>query len=284
MNMIQGWKESLSLLRPAKLKPFLLVTLNAYIKMWKPLLQTWWWLVGLYVIAVCARWIYFAPYMTPNGVDDQIKTKMTVLFIALALLNGVIIGSFLLYQMLLIVRPSVEPKNRSYLWRWSRYFIPTAVIVLVAMILMAVVYVPFSFIMFLSPEGAVIFKRLSPIIIAMIGAFSIPLYVFTALFFLDGSKKLRTGFKALWRAINLTCYKYPLLLIGYVLFLPLGYVHAYLYNFSGIFTNQIMRGLFFAKMELFQFIVIPLILCLLTNLYIQQIHEHPELYFNEPKE
>ncbi len=133
MKLFQSWKESLNLLRPENLKPFLLVSVKTVLDVYRsinmPLTSQGYWLLGTAVFGLI------------------IVTNMVKLF-NLFWLDEIMLNSmryFCVFIFTLALRPSIEQKSWSYFYSYVQRFWYT----MIFMILFGLFYVyviPLSFI------------------------------------------------------------------------------------------------------------------------------------------
>ncbi len=136
MNLMQSWKESVGLLMPQNLKPFLLVTaktvLDVYKSINKPLTSKGNWIVALVLVVLI-------------GLTNVIKMFHLFLIEAI-LLNGML--HFLFFIFLLGMRPSVDVKNWNYFERYLKKYWYLFIIT-IALGISHVYIIPFIFIAYL---------------------------------------------------------------------------------------------------------------------------------------
>jgi hypothetical protein len=136
MNLIQSWKESLSLLAPQNLKPFVLVAvknvLDVYGLMNKPLTARGNWVAAVIVVIL----ILFT----------NVIQQFHLLWLDEILLNG--IRHFLYFIFLLGMRPSVDIKNWDYFKRYlQKYWYFLVITILFG--LTQIYIIPFLFIFYM---------------------------------------------------------------------------------------------------------------------------------------
>jgi len=114
MQLLQAWKDSLSLFNPKHLKLFLLVTLKSIIETYSRWFTYFWWLIGLYGVAEIVRFTLPSPVI------------VGIYYIVLL---------SLFFSMYLIARPSVAKKDSHYFWQYSSYGAAGALLIGIAVAL-----------------------------------------------------------------------------------------------------------------------------------------------------
>ena len=104
MNIIQSWKESLRLLRPENLKPFLMVTAKTVLDIYKNINKP---------LTSRGNWILFAAVAVLVLLTNTVKLLHLFWFEAL-LLNA--IQYMLVFLFALAVRPSIDQKGWDYFY------------------------------------------------------------------------------------------------------------------------------------------------------------------------
>ncbi len=155
----------------------------------------------------------------------------------------------LLFATLVTTRPSAEQKNCNYFRRYIPYFL---------------IVVPFLLVF----PSHVWPSALSSI------------YIFFNLFYLDSPKRILIGkfisklngsdiLMSFIRTLKMIIYNYPLLLcVGITLYAPLY-----------IFCNSIYAPLL---LNVIKIVLLPVPVCLYTNIYIKKLHDQFDLYFKQP--
>jgi len=265
MQLLQSWKESLLVFKPSNFKLFLMVTLKSIWETYKSLFYHFWWLVILLVTVPLHK--------TAFG--------LLILFGAPLLL---------VYLILLIARPSVDLKNWAYFAKYILYIIPFLIIV-------AAIFSYYDHIYFNRPGSLTPFISLSQIIIFIfpvqfqyivhrdiqlnqvelfiaLQLLLSPFIILFNLFYLDSDKSLRAIVFSFVRSLKMILYNYPACLIIWAIFLLLWYLF-----WSILWCLSINFALIF---ELITFVLLaPIPICIFSNLYIKQVHEHFDLYFEK---
>lgn len=125
MKLIQAWKESLALLRPENLKPFLLVSLKTILDVYRPintpLTTQGYWMVGIGVMALIVV-TNVVKYFNLFWLDEIMLSSMRY---------------FCVFIFALAMRPSVDQKTVGYFLSYiQRYWY-----LIVAMILLGITYI-----------------------------------------------------------------------------------------------------------------------------------------------
>jgi len=266
MQLLQSWKESLSIFKPANFKLFVLITIKSVWETYKILFKYFWWLIILLVT------VQF--YKTALG--------MLILF-------GVPL--LLVYLILLIARPSVGLKNWAYFGNYILYIIPF-------LIMVAILFSYYEGVYFNRPSGLTPFVSLSQIItfvfpvqfqsilqrdyrlnfltfFMFLQVLLSPFIILFNLFYLDSDKSFRSIIFSFIRSLKMVLYNYPAFLIMWTVFLSLWYLLMSIlfkyFTYNVVFTIQLITFVF----------LVPLLICIFTNLYIKQVHEYFDLYFGK---
>jgi len=297
MQLLQSWKESLSIFKPANFKLFLMVTAKCVWETFKILFGRFWWLVILFLLGTVAIFSLFfvvSLFIAMSAHGGPPMTTGENIFLKFLTFVGSIFPSSLIFTIFLIVRSSVKMKNWSYLktYLFSLYFI--YVYLFLYLIYFLCSYTINAFI-FLSPIANV-FVHLSNLpsyvfFTFLLNVFSLlysSLIVFTILFFLDSaSANPYTFLVSFLRALKMTIYNFPFCLIVYLLIDVILFSALYLllqvtfFSFEDQFFSIVKNGaydLFLAFLAII-FYVIPV--CIFTNFYIKQVHDNFDLYFGK---
>ena len=242
MTLIQAWIDSLSLLKLKHLKLFILVTLKSIVDTYKILLKYWWWLFG--IIVAC----FIMSYHLTDSFIDYVWIKRISDWAY----------QILLFATIIATRPSLEQKNCAYFRFYMRYFLITALFLLIAPL-------------WIWPRGLSV------------------IYFFIILFYMDSIKRttilkktLHTGDLgiSIFRAIKMIIYNYPLLLcIGLIIYIPLYFFAFLIFLYSSLIINYIYLSLL---LNIIYALLSPIIVCLYTNIYIKKLHDQFDLYFTQP--
>lgn len=272
MYLLQSWKESLLIFKPANFKLFLLVTVRSIWETYKILFRYFWWLIAVLLTVPFHR---------------------TVLCLLILFLGSLLF----VYIVILTVRSSVSLKNWGYFKKYilSYYIIPFLIIV-------PVFFTYYSHVLFNRPGGLTSFISLSQIITFVLpvpiqyilsetirsGQLELsvffqllisPFIVLFTLFYLDSDKGFRSIMLSFIRSVKMIIYNYP----GYFI------IYSIIFLFLHLFLSILFKYLFveFAWSVWFYSIIflIPIPICIFTNFYIKQVHEQFSLYFgSKPSE
>jgi len=266
MQLLQFWKESLSIFKPVNFKLFLLVTLKTIIQTYKVLFKYFWWLFGLLI--VLGLWA-----MSLEGTEQQALVMYLVLL-------RLMVALFVPFIVLLIIRSSVSKKNVVYFMQHISFVIPIFSLSFLIpcfylmirwwaetyynlhiplKILSILIFVPYPYLL-----APVIFQVwLSPLIILF------------GLFYLDTGKI----FYSLKWAIKMIVYNYPVLFILYTVLLSIVMILWKLFfMYLGSIDPRLEYILVFASVYV---VLIPIFYSVVSNIYIKQVHDNFDLYFGK---
>ncbi len=242
MQLLQCWKDSLSIFLPKNFKLFSLVTLKSLYQSFK--------LLGIYglpfvILFITQSFIVEAVLLKYNSfVLAKYDFLIRLFFLLLSLLS-------LSVMMLLIIRPSVKRKTLSYFYDY----------------IVGVFYgITFSSLLLLSIFN--IFKNffLTYLNIVLI-FFLIPIVLFSGLFYFDSKQRLQDLFLSLLRGFKMMIYSYPFcFIVG--CFISMG---AYISS-QVLYGNQII-------VRLFLVCVLMIVISVFTNFYIKKVHDQFNLYY-----
>ena len=243
MTLVQSWVDSLTLLKPKNFQLFVMVTIKAIIQAYKILLYYFWWVMLL--IALCAA----APYVIQPQQYMFYNVQYKHLFY---------FTSCLLYELLFLAtcfstRPSILQKDCAY---FRLQFQRIALFWLI---------VPFL---------AMIHDQLW-------SSSAYYVYIFTVLFFADSEGGPKSFLLSIWNAIKMIIYNQPLILvIGLVTYLPV--------LIGGKYLPQLLveRGMpvypqFFLIFNVIGALLLPIGVCIYTNIYIKRLHDQFDFYFSK---
>lgn len=148
MKIIQSWKDSLALLRPANLKPFAMVTAKTVLDVYKGINRP---------LTSRGNWILAAIVISLIGFTNVIKT-LHLYWLEALLLNSM--RYFLFFMFTLALRPSVDIKNWDYYYRYIQRFwyimLLTIVLGLLHVYLIPLVFIGYMFFLlfFLDTDGS----------------------------------------------------------------------------------------------------------------------------------
>lgn len=255
MQLLSAWKQSLLLFEPKNFKLFVLVTFKT---MWEgvKILLSWWWIFVLLHYAL----LKFFPY----SIVSEVKNKSLLIRY---LNHFIVIISILLFC--LAVRPSIKKKNLYYL---KDYLLPLIIII--------IAYDLFYLIMSYMGKFAM-----------LIGDIFFPAMLFFSFFLFDQKNIIKGTFYSFISAVKMVIYNLPLVLI-------LSFIGALLrvlvkFLKSSLFTQiKIIMGnasvvdswQFWAVVCFFillNYFLRYFVVCIYNNIYIKNIHQHPELYIKQ---
>jgi hypothetical protein len=244
-ELIASWRESLTLLRPASLKMFGLLTLNAWIKAWK---ACWMYVVPLVaVILVEVQTGYFS---------GKIFVRPWVPLAQVAIIVLITVASSLFVAA---TRPSVAKKDGAYFFRILLNYIPIIVLLRLG-------------IFFPKPMG-MLWARL------LVATMITPIMLFFTLFLFDTPA---WSFKSYWRAIRnaviLFVFNLPLCLVAMVgqgvLCMPTVLLTAWSIALKHGALSELLD-----VASIFLFCLgISLMTCYWANLYTKRLYDQPNLY------
>ncbi len=262
MYLIQSWKDSLSLLAPKNLKLFLMVTAKTIKETYVGAVKYFWWFILLYAVA------------------DFFFANIPLI---VSLFNWIWI-----FILALIARASVAKKNRSYFVGYAKYF-PAA---LGGMWLILCIFAFGMFfigvMVYLINSGNVqniteiaqlIQNNTGYYFLGTTLSIFIQAWILLSIFFLlDMPLNLKNWVKSIRFGYRMLIHNLPifLILIG-VVFLLYGFID---WGMSNILASVSVEESIF--LHIFSFVGQPIIVALVSNLYIKRLHEQPQLYFKEP--
>ncbi len=265
MRLLRSWRDSLLLLAPQNFKLFGLVTLKSTFETYKAMAHVWYFWT-LPVIVVIQR-LYFgreafeAQFIAPLSVPYYIM--MGVLYVGLAV--------WVTVTFCLATRPSIGQKTLRYFDEYKRSVLTLA---LVAILLWQCIFWWNRFFASFHYE-LTSFRALGQALEFFTLVDFVPLCIFFILFYLDSDGSIKQLWTAVVRAVKMTVYNLPLLLVLMIaVTLPVFmlFIHANSYQWPEYIG--LLLDIFLLK---------PLLINLWTNIYIKKLHEMPELYFNQPK-
>lgn len=271
MNIVQSWKDSLLLLLPQNFKLFALVTLKSIMDTYKTLFKYWWF---LYVMAtVCTGLLFWIGVreLKPGWYDTNselfkqasIYHLQTILYMLGMIIALAIIYIACLFIVCLTARSSIKQKNYRYYFDYlKRYWYLLCII----------------FLLYVRINGVPIKS------IPLMYSFSIILFLFTF--------DARPSLKALWRSgmnsLRFMVYNMPLLVLLELFVRLIDKVMIfinYLFVAAALVRPFHVGGITFVGLStaMLSLILSPILIVILTNLYIKRVHDQPELYFPTPK-
>ncbi|HEV2601074.1 MAG TPA: hypothetical protein VGT41_02145 [Candidatus Babeliales bacterium] len=313
MNIMSEWKDSLSLLKPANLKLFLLVTLNTLRQTFVARLRYSWPLIVLY--SATALLFLFPPRASVGEVFKVIQGYIVLLgmillayqkysiwlryycrFVILYLLLGIlgylflfvnpkayeaswiVIGILvLLVEFVIAMRPSVGLKNYEYFDQYVFHSIISVALLNGIWQLYRTLY------QVLVLPHSIVLNSMLLLVIAMISTFMI-------MFFLDGKLSLKNLLCSIYRALKMFFYNFPFICLSLLLIegLLLGFMTLFLYVVSWLhrLVNpteylNVYTVLFIVPLYLFFFCIVLFTICFFGNLYVKKSQEQYKLYFDK---
>lgn len=253
MRLLRSWRDSLLLLAPQNFKLFALVTLKSTFETYKVLARVWY-LSLIPLITPIAIKLYLIS-LGPDNALDFFKTTWSYH-------AGMFVASMqvlLTVMVCLATRPSIKQKNAAY---FISYIRSSLMLVFVGTLLKQA-YLLWSWVGW---NGAFSMQ---------IATHYIPLWIFFILFFLDSDGSIKEFWTSVVRAVKMTVYNLPLLMILIFVVSLVG----------GVFAKLIVlhRLLAYASLFMYLFLLKPLVINIWTNIYIKKLHEMPDLYFKQPK-
>lgn len=250
MTLLQAWGDSLTLLQPKNLKPFIFVTFKSIIETYKLLFKYWWWLYVV-IVAVGIGMNYVSFSVMPSALASQLFGSL--LFSLFALLFLHVFASFL------AACPSIAQKNYVYFKSYILYF---AIVPFFIAIPVSILYIS---------QSCGLTGKLSLIEVFSRFVVSLPLTIFALLFFFDSKMGVKSFLYALFNAIKMIVFNLPLCIILGIL------VAVFLSTENLIRYNS--RALYFIVPAMFA----PVFICVYVNIYIKKLQDQYDLYFPQPK-
>lgn len=252
MQLFQAWAESLTLLKPANFKPFLLVTLKSIIDTYKVLFTRFWLIMLMPVFIVGSAYA--------RGWFLSSHTEWANLFALVALLLNVMIFLLVVY---LCARPSVKVKSLQYVLGYWKHF-------LYFCLLTAMICWGYSF---------VFFYRFLYVLFWISQVFAI----FFMAFLLDSDARVKSALSAFKHAGIMMFYNLPFiaLIIGLFVAVINGFMYIGLSHFifrSAWIGDYALVGEY-ALVYAFIFLLPVIPICFFMNFYIKKLHEQFNLYF-----
>jgi len=264
MQLLQTWKESLSLFLPQNLKLFSLVTLKAVIQTYKTWFCYFGWAIALFLC-----------------IDGMFPALHAPGFIfaspfSLALSSGMILRligwSLLLFSLYLTVRPSLLKKTFKYFIGYAKYFIYFFLISLI----ITWVNLLFLFLMYSgSPTHAY-------------GMGMSALLIFIGMFLLDSDGRFVSTEYSIFRGFKMFIYNYPFCVIVGIFFMAFMHLGAKLFVMGALALVKLLAptaistdpvfALEFAE-RIFYLLALPIPVCFIANYYIKKVHDQFTLYF-----
>ena len=279
MKIALSWVESLQVFKPANFKLFLLVTLKSIIETYKILFTKFWW-VFLGFVAMDYVIAYSVAY---NGARSGLLLVTDFYFV------------LILFLMFLVIRPSVQQKNVSYVQKYWKQFMFFLVFGAVFGIIVAYISgTRFQLeigedddIIYLATEGLSWIGTLLLLAPAIVTG---PLFVITNSFLFDTNGSLKAMFFSLWGGIKFCVYNYPFCILGLLLFHYLFQaIDGATFFVLGLFDIPLIAIIgqdyvMLPALNTIKYVSMlfwPIPLCFFINFYVKRLHEQFELYFEK---
>ena len=108
-------------------------------------------------------------------------------------------------------------------------------------------------------------------------------YIFTVLFFADSEGGPKSFLLSLWNALKMIVFNVPLLLIlGGIVYLS-GWLGCQCLGWLVLAYNIPLYPQVFLLCNLLGALLLPIGVCIYTNIYIKKLHDQFDLYFNKPQ-
>jgi hypothetical protein len=260
MTLLQSWADSLTLFKPKNLQLFALVTLKSIIEAYKLYAIYWSWLFGLIIISCMIPFFY-----SWSGAS----------ILAMMVCSGWLL-KLLLFALSMVTRPSIEKKDCAYF----RYQMRSSWLMMLFLLLPLLTFIEFFlWFIFLFMLLYTQFSLLLTFIFLPVFLLSL---VFFILFFLDSAKGVKGFFYSLCNMIKMVVYNAPLLLL-IVLFLgSLMYLLWQLIVYIVLpFWDESKHSIVtvFVLYRVGEALLLPIIVCTYSNIYIKKVHDQFDLYF-----
>lgn len=269
MRLLRSWRDSLLLLAPQNFKLFALVTLKSTFETYKVMMRAVWYFWMLPVIIVIQQL-----YLGKEAFEARFLTPLSVPYYIMVGALYVGFAAWVTITFCLATRPSIGQKNRLYFDNHRRFILPLACIAIALWLLGFWLSRFFNSVHYELTSALALVPAL---VVFMLPDF-VPLLTFFILFFLDSDGSIKELWTAAVRAVKMTVYNLPLLLILMtIITVPVLMLFTYgtLHQWSGYMNLGMLL--------LYIFLLKPLLINLWANIYIKKLHEMPDLYFNQPK-
>lgn len=241
MQLLNSWRDSLTVLKPQNFWLFTLVTLKSLVETYKVWLKYWGWLVLL--------------FLGYNYWIGESGPLLATLGLGFGVLEGADAARWLLYGIMLLiyttlvltVRPSVDIKNSVYFLGYGKhlFWIMCWFIMITALANFFVIYF-YGYMLF--PFVTVLFT----------------------LFLLDSRGTCKDASQSTWRAIQMFVYNLPFYLVMIGLFFVL-------IPLLLMFGSARYSAILYYIIDVL--VVLPLFVNVVTNFYVKRLHEQFTLYF-----
>ena len=253
MQLLQSWKESLSLFIPKNFKLFILVTLKSALETYSLLFYYFWWLI---LITLAFDIGCYWPECVLVGTPWELVKK------ALELMLG--------FALFMLVRPSVSLKRWGYFIEHSKkMFFGFAGFVAAFPFLRRYLY---RFVGYLPSTG--LLGYVSAFLNTMLTnswLYVAPTFVFATLFYFDSDGSIESFFLSFYRGVKMLVFNLPFVLVSLVgMWVFMGGIQWIARTF---WTDPLVgRYLFFSFM--------PFMVSYFKSMYIKRLHDRFELYFS----
>lgn len=255
MNVIvQSWRDALLLCLPKNFSLLLLVTINNAIRTYRHLVVYFGWLMVLLIATHQFFLSSFLPYIgiSPEMLDHVSHTLQ------------IVVASVWLTAVYLCARPSVLPKSFEYFSQYL-FYIPY-IICWIALVLWTHTYI------FMPLVGRM------PIALAvldwLIWLYAIGVALFFPLFLLDAPISVINAIKAVRRALLMSWYNLPVVLIWAGAFLG-----ACVGSYWVFALLELPEGVSSAWWLVKVLVIVPVMILFFCTLYTKKVHEQFALYF-----
>lgn len=259
MGLLHSWRDSLLLLTPHNFKLFALATFKSIIETYKVLARVWYlWLLPVIVpMVLVASGLYYV------SLGSTFFESLLFHMFGLFLLTICVWMSVL---CCLATRPSNEQKNLNYFKDHVRFFLLLAFAVILLWQFDFWLHWLKIFSRSYTHESASLFRALEFLLLADF----MPLWIFFILFFLDSDGGIKQLLFAAVRAVQMTVYNLPLLIVlVFALVVP---------SFILAHATVAYQWPEYIGLLLYLFLLKPLLINIWTNIYIKKLHETPKLY------
>jgi hypothetical protein len=256
-----NWQESITLLKPNNFTLFTLVTLKSIISCYKLLARFFWWFLPLTV------WILVASHRSFERLEDLPYKLVSVSALCVVWL----------FMVLLATRPSTAPKNVAYFTRYCGVWSLLQLLVAFFGACIPGVFLDALFSgarFWLFNQGIKTWTAHLPLV--LLGKI-IPMsvVVFALLFAFDKVRNpIKNAFVMLW-------HNWPMIIVLEIAFGLLFYGHSLLLP---VMQNAFGSVALLLYLLTILFVLMPIYICTMTNVYIKKVHEQSRLYLGSGQE
>lgn len=252
---MQSWRDALLLLLPKNFSLLFLVTLNNAIRTYRHLVIYFWWLM---LLLIATHQFFLSSWLPYIGISPEIIGNISGTLQILA-------ASIWFAAVYLCARPSVLPKGFEY---FSQYFLYIPFIICwIALILWTHTYIFMPFV------GKM------PIALAVldwiIWLYAIGVALFFPFFLLDAPINMGNAVKAVRRALLMSWYNLPIVLIWAGVFLGICVGSYWLFALLEL-PKGVASAWWLAKV----LVIVPFMILFFCTLYTKKVHEQFALYFS----